>query len=62
MGGGGCWSPGAGASVGRGLPQGMGKGRLSKDWAMLRADLRQILADWWLLKGKLVAAGITGGV
>lgn len=28
---------------------------------MARADLRQILADWWLLKGKLVLCGGGGG-
>lgn len=35
------------------LPVGLGNGSSSKAWAMLRAHLRQILADWWLLKGKL---------
>lgn len=29
---------------------------------MARADLRQILADWWLLKGKLVLCGGGGGM
>lgn len=29
---------------------------------MARADLRHILADWWLLKGKLVLCGGGGGM
>lgn len=43
------------------MPVGLGKGSSSKDCAMARADLRQILADWWLLKGKLVLCGGGGG-
>lgn len=43
-----------------GIPVGLGKGRSSKEWAILRALLRQILADWWLLKGKLLLLGMLG--
>ncbi|KAG7151807.1 hypothetical protein HYQ46_012383 [Verticillium longisporum] len=33
-------------------PAALGYGRSSKERATLRAALRQILADWWLVKGK----------
>lgn len=34
-------------------PVGLGYGSASKECAMLSAALRQMRADWWLLKGKL---------